>query len=84
MPDGVAGAAAAEVNVRRGLNHSVDELGAMFAEPGQGIAEVVHGEHSAEVAESVHRGVPVIGDHGGAFRNGTASFKASSRTDRAF
>jgi hypothetical protein len=46
MPAGVAGAAAAEVNVRRGLNHPVDELGAMFAEPGQGIVEVVHGEHT--------------------------------------
>jgi hypothetical protein len=26
--------------------------------------DVVHGEHDAQVAQSVHRGVPVIGDHG--------------------
>src|SRR5207253_9512698 len=44
------------------LNHLVDELRAVLAEPGQRIVEVVYGEHDAEVAESVHRGVPVIGD----------------------
>ena len=44
------------------LDHFVDELRAVLAEPGQRIVEVVHREHDAEVAESVHRGVPVIGD----------------------
>src|SRR6266571_3349788 len=44
------------------LNHLVDELRAVLAEPGQRVVEVVHGEHDAEVAESVYRGVPVIGD----------------------
>src|ERR671924_557035 len=45
------------------LDHFVDELRAVLAEPGERIVEVVHGEHDAEVTESVHRGVPVIGDH---------------------
>src|SRR3954464_12690618 len=44
------------------LDHLVDELGAVLVEPGQRIVEVVHGEHDAEVAEGVHRGVPVIGN----------------------
>ncbi len=35
----------------------------MLAEPGERLVDVVHGEHDAQVAESVHRGVPVIGDH---------------------
>src|SRR6266480_1253187 len=41
----------------------VDELRAVLAEPGERIVEVVHGEHDTQIAESVHRGVPVIGDH---------------------
>src|SRR3954466_9843919 len=45
------------------LDHLVDELRAVPAEPGERIVEVVHGEHDAQVAESVHRGIPVIGDH---------------------
>src|SRR5213596_2314333 len=44
------------------LDHFVDELRAVLAEPGERIVEVVHREHDAEVAESVDRGVPVIGD----------------------
>ena len=44
------------------LDHFVDELRAVSAEPGERIVEVVHGEHDAEVAEGVHRCVPVIGD----------------------
>ncbi len=35
----------------------------MLAEPDERLVEVVHGKHDAEVAESVHWGVPVIGDH---------------------
>src|ERR687887_545020 len=46
------------------LDHFVDELRAVLVEPGKRIVEVVHGEHDAEIAESVDRGVPVIGDHG--------------------
>src|SRR6266480_3449792 len=46
------------------LDHfAADELRAVFAEPGERLVDVVHGEHDAEVAEGVHRGVPVIGDH---------------------
>src|SRR5438034_1436536 len=42
------------------LDHFVDELGAVLAEPGQRIVEVVHREHDAEVAEGVHRCVPEL------------------------
>ena len=46
------------------LDHFVaDELRAVLTEPGERLVDVVHGEHDAQVAESVHRGVPVIGDH---------------------
>jgi hypothetical protein len=33
------------------LHHFVDELGAVLAEPGERVVEVIHGEHDAEVAE---------------------------------
>src|SRR5439155_27201726 len=45
------------------LDHFVDELRAVLAEPGERIVEVIYGEHDAEIAESVHRGAPVIGNH---------------------
>src|SRR5437588_3929148 len=46
------------------LNHfAADELRAVFSEPGERLVDVVHGEHYAKVAEGVHRGVQVIGDH---------------------
>ncbi|MEA2508625.1 MAG: hypothetical protein QOG21_707, partial [Actinomycetota bacterium] len=46
------------------LDHfAADELRAVLTEPGKRLIDVVHGEHDAQVAESVHRGVPVIGDH---------------------
>ena len=35
----------------------------MLTEPGQRLVDVVHGEHDSQVAESVDRGVPVIGNH---------------------
>jgi hypothetical protein len=35
----------------------------MLAEPGERIVDVVYGKHDAQVAESVHWGVSVIGDH---------------------
>src|SRR5919109_5459552 len=44
------------------LDDFTDELRAELAEPGERIVDVLHGEHDAEVAESVDRGVPVIGD----------------------
>src|SRR5918994_5683830 len=44
-------------------NHFVDELRAMLPEPSQRLVEVVHGEHDTQVAQSVHRGVPVILGH---------------------
>src|SRR5512145_3407509 len=46
------------------LDHFADELRAASAEPGERIVDVLHGEHDAQVAESVHRGAAVIGDHG--------------------
>src|SRR5262245_15840161 len=45
------------------LDHFADELRAAFAEPGERIVDVLHGEHDAQVTESVHRGAAVIGDH---------------------
>src|SRR4030095_1713929 len=38
------------------------ELRTALAEPLQRVVDVVHGEHDAQVAESVHRGVSVIRD----------------------
>src|SRR5262245_37648493 len=46
------------------LDHLADELRASFAEPGKRIVDVLHGEHDAKVAESVHGGAAMIGDHG--------------------
>src|SRR3954470_23854721 len=46
------------------LDHLADELRAAFAESGERIVDVLHGEHDAQVAESVHWGAAVIGDHG--------------------
>ncbi len=34
----------------------------MLLEPGERLVDVVNGEHDAQVAQSVHRGVPVIRD----------------------
>src|SRR4030095_13173045 len=45
------------------LDHFSDELRAGFAESGERIVDVLHGEHDAQVAESVHWGAAVIGDH---------------------
>src|SRR5256886_12542664 len=47
------------------LDHFADKLRAALAESGERIVNIVHGEHDAEVAQSVHRGVPVIGDRRG-------------------
>src|SRR5262245_11759513 len=35
------------------LDHFADELRAVFAEPGEGIVDVLHGEHDAQVTEGV-------------------------------
>src|SRR4051812_31789995 len=45
------------------LNHFADKLRAAFAEPGERIVDVLHGEHDAQVPQSVHWGAAVIGDH---------------------
>src|SRR5919201_6008429 len=46
------------------LDHfACDELRTALAETGERIVDVVDSEHDAQVAESVHRGVTVIGDH---------------------
>src|SRR6185503_20100623 len=51
-------------------DHFADEHRAAFAEPGERIVDVLHGEHDAKVAESVHRGAAVIGDHRGSEESG--------------
>jgi hypothetical protein len=45
------------------LNYFAYELRAALPEPFQRLVDVLHREHDAEVAESVHRGVAVIRDH---------------------
>src|SRR5688572_3161777 len=45
------------------LDHFADELRAAFAEPGERIVDVLHGEHDAQITESVYRSAAVIGDH---------------------
>jgi hypothetical protein len=45
------------------LHEVTNQLGTVRAEPGERIVDVLDGEHDAQVAESVHWGVPVIGDH---------------------
>ena len=45
------------------LDHFADDLRAAFAEPGERIVAVLHGEHDAEITESVDGGVAVIGYH---------------------
>src|SRR5262249_49083825 len=45
------------------LDHLANEFRAAFAESGERIVDILHGEHDAQVAESVHWGAAVIGDH---------------------
>src|SRR3989442_7858289 len=45
------------------LDHFADELRAAFAESGERIVDVLHGEHDAQVAESDDWGAAVIRDH---------------------
>src|SRR3979409_2801763 len=45
------------------LDHFADELRAAFPESGERIVDVLHGEHDAQVAESVHWRTAVIGTH---------------------
>src|SRR5215471_9954973 len=44
------------------LDYFTYELRAAIAEPSKRLVDVVHGEHDAEVAQSVNRGVAVIRD----------------------
>jgi hypothetical protein len=44
------------------LDYFAHELGAALAEPFKRLVDVVHGEHDAEVSQSVHRGLAVIRD----------------------
>src|SRR3954452_18363723 len=44
------------------LDNFAHELGAARAESLERLVEVVHGEHDAQIAESVHRGAPMIRD----------------------
>src|SRR3954454_24108924 len=45
------------------LDHFVDELCAVFAEPGERVVDVVNGEHDTQVAQSVHGSLPVVSSH---------------------
>src|SRR5437773_8159087 len=45
------------------LDHFADKLRTAFAESGERIVDVLHGEHDPQVAESVHWAAAVIGDH---------------------
>ena len=45
------------------LDNLTNELRAAFAESGERIVDILYGEHDAQVAESVHWGAAVIGDH---------------------
>src|ERR1700756_4878588 len=47
------------------LDHFADEFRAAFAEPGERIVDVLHGEHDAQVTERVHRGAAAIGNDRG-------------------
>ena len=49
------------------------ELGAALAEPLERLVDVVHGEHDAEIAQSIHWGVPVIRDGGGVRKRESSS-----------
>jgi hypothetical protein len=44
------------------LDDFADELRAAIAQPFKRLVDVVHGEHDAEIAESVDRGIAVIRD----------------------
>src|SRR5687767_2056838 len=46
-------------------NKFAHELRAALAEPRERVVDVVHGEHDPQVAQRVHRGVPVIRDGSG-------------------
>ena len=77
QPPALSGSPAAQALdriVRRALSKRADErhsdvaelrddLRAVLSEPSQGLVEVVHGEHHAQVAQGVHRGGPVILGH---------------------
>src|SRR5262245_46852845 len=45
------------------LDHVADERRTASEESGKRIVDILHGEHDTQVAESVHRGATVIGDH---------------------
>src|SRR4029077_15699215 len=45
------------------LDHFADELRAAFAEPGERIVDVLHGEHDAQATDAVTLGVEVYGCH---------------------
>jgi hypothetical protein len=46
------------------LDHFADELRAAISEPDEGIVNVLHSEHDAQVPEGIHRSDTVIGDNG--------------------
>jgi len=44
------------------LHDLTDEFSAVLREPDECLVDVVDSEHGAEVAQRIHRSVPVIGD----------------------
>src|SRR3954471_11787246 len=46
------------------IDYFVDELSAVLLQAGERVVEIVDGEHDSQIAQSVHWGVAVIGDHG--------------------
>jgi hypothetical protein len=63
------------------LDYVAYELRTERAEPFQRLVDVVHGEHDAEVAQSVHRGVAMIRD--GRRREEAGEFKPAVPVRRA-
>src|SRR5436853_6987048 len=46
------------------LDHvTADEMRTVLDQPVERVIDVIHCEHHSEVAEGVHRGIPMIGDH---------------------
>src|SRR5690606_39094347 len=47
------------------VDHFIDHRRTALAEPGEGVVEVLDGEHDAQVSQRVHGGCAVIGRDGG-------------------
>src|SRR5690606_26751030 len=47
------------------IDHLIDQRRAKLAEPGEGVVDVLDGEHDSQVSQRVHGGSAVIGRDGG-------------------